>query len=552
MPKTVARKKQVQTPAPVAPPVPAMLAPEPAITAEQQPPRKAVYDKLGIVEYSSTSKHGPLTVDDAKTMLGWETEKEYKGRMVQESPGSKPEAWMFGEFGPTREDTGRIQPIHCVNTNKEKVVCWNNANNRPFDMSWCEDLVHTILYGQWAGPLTIPGETVNGETVRISRYARVLSGQHQATALILADELLQKSRAQSGNAADPKYPFWNGHDHPVIETIVITGLSEDERVLRSIDYVKPRTTADMLYTMELFRKNTPVERKEMTRMLASAIDLLWTRTDTKGYRTHPEIVGFLERHKRLLRCVEHLFIENNAKGNEWECKKCRARFPTNNTGMCKEEGAHDCIRREARRISNLRLSTGHASALCYLMGCGTEKTTEYSDIYRNESPPSEANLDWGYWDRAKQFWTDLAASRDLIKVRQALGQLVDSTPGSEDNQGLGGRAQEKFAIIAKAWEQYKDHPASAGPPFTDEDLEPGGILCLSYSDLDDEGNPLPDGRIKLLDTNDFYGIDCPESTGSKTKGNRQGTPMPPAPTREEIEKATREALERRTAQNKKR
>ena len=443
-------------------------------------------------------------------MLGWETEKEYQARMVAEKPDSKPEHWLFGDV------------FHCLDTDRQKVRCWNNANNRPFDMLWCEDLIHTILHGQWAGPLMVPGETINGETVRVSRHARVLSGQHQGTALVLADEWLQKSRAKSGNEADPKWPAWAGHEHPVIETIVITGLSEDERILRTIDYVKPRTTADMLYTMELFRQNTPTERKDMTRMLASAIDLLWARTDTKGYKTHPEVVGFLERHRRLLKCVEHIFIENSVKGADG-----------------------------GRKISKLRISAGHASALCYLMACGSEKTTEYSDEYRNESPPSEKNLDWTYWDRAQDFWTCLAGARDFIPVRRALGQLVDSSPGNEDNQGLGGRTPEKLAILAKAWERYKDHPASGGPAFDDSDLGQDGCLCLSYSDLDDKGNALPDGQIKLLDVADFYGIDCPDTgSASKTKESRQSAPMPPPPTPEEIERLTQEALRRRMSGQK--
>lgn len=506
--KTPARKPVVKTPAPSLP-VPAqpvaVVQPAPTNTNLAQ----VVYDKVEVTEYSVTSKHGPLTVQDAKKdILGWETEEDYQKRMVAENPGTKPEHWLFGDV------------FHCLDTDKKKVRCWNNANNRPFDMAWCEDLIHTLLNGNWAGPLTLPGETVNGETVRISKYGRVLSGQHQCTALTLADELLQKARQTPGYATNPRYPFWEGHDHVVLETLVVTGLSEDERVLRTIDYVKPRTTADMLFTMELFRQNSPTERKDMTRTLASAIDMLWTRTDTKGYRTHPEVVGFLERHRKLLETVEHLSIENSAKGADG-----------------------------GRKISKLRISLGHAAAMCYLMGCSSKATTDYSDEYRNESPPTEKNLDWSYWDKALDFWTCLAGAREFIPVRRAIGQLVDSSTDNEDNIGLGGRVSEKMALIAKAWEQFKDHPPAAGPAFDDSDLEQDGTLSLSYSDLDDEGNKLPDGRIKLLDVADFYGIDCPASAegSKKAKSRKQGAPMPPAPTKEEIEKATEEALRRRMA-----
>lgn len=499
-----------------------------------------LYDRVEITEYSTTSEKGPITAEDVVDMLGWETEEQYQKRMVKENPSTKPEHWLFGDNGPRCKDTGQFQPIHCVDTYGRKVVCWHNANNRPFDMAWCEELIHTILHWQWVGPLTTTESveifqngqnqmvtfpaTINGETIRISRYGRVLSGQHQGTALKLADERLQVSRSQPGNALSSKYPAWNGHEHPVIETIVVKGLSEDERVLQSIDYVKPRSLADMLFTMPLFRNNTYKDRQELTRMLAAAANLLWDRTDTKGYKTHTEMAEFLKRHKRLLKCVEHLFVENSAKGADG-----------------------------GRKISKLRLNPGHAGALHYLMGSAGPKTE--GDVYRNESPPSERDLDWSYWDKSQDFWTCLAGARDFMPVRMALGRLTDSTAGSDDNQGLGGRLPEKLAILAKAWEVYKDHPSSAGPAFTDEDLGPDGALCLSYTDLGPPrilndrtigGDKLPDGEIRLVDVADFSGIDCPESIGARARLLQAASlPEPPPPTPEDIERLTREALMRR-------
>ncbi len=510
MPKAAKKAPPKQTAAPTTP----VASPTPLVPLTTAPVK---YDKVSILEFSSTSPHGPLTVEDMKLMLDWETEKEWQARMVAEE-GGKPEHYLFGEIGPIRKDNKQHQPIHCLNSAKEKVVCWNNANNRPFDMGWCEALVHTILAGQWAGPLMVPGETVNGETVRVSKYGRVLSGQHQGTALILADETLALSRANPNNAADPKYPAWNGHDHPVLETIVITGLSEDERVLRTIDYVKPRTTADMLYTMPVFRENTPVQRKEMTRMLSTGIDTLWTRTKTQGYRTHPEVVGFLERHKTLLKCVDHLFVENAARASA--------------------DGG--------RKISKLRLSAGQCAALCYLMGSSNDNGDEqYGDRYRNESPPSEHGLDWKMWDRARKFWALLAGDRGFMPVRMALGRLVDSEMGSEDNQGLGGRVDEKLAIIALAWEHWVKEELD--PPFTDEDLVgPDGVLCLHYTPLDDKGNKLPEGQVKLIEVADFKGIDCPDSIG-KGGVDGKGVPEPPPPTPTEMARMREEADARRRA-----
>lgn len=474
-----------------------------------------LYDRLEIVEFSTVSEKGPLTIADMKDALGWETESEFVARKMRERPGTKPEQWKWSDDGVKREDTDVIQPIHCKTLTGERVVCWNNANNRPFDADWCEDLIHTILSGQWAGPFTIPGETINGETIRISKYGRVLSGQHQMTACILAGEKLLKARNDGNDPpTDPKYPIWVKHGEPFLETVVVRGMSEHPKVLMSIDYNKPRTAADVFYTSEVFRESTPAQRRELCKMLEKSSDLLWTRTDTKGYRTHPEMVAFVERHKRILDCVMHVFNINK---------------PTDKGG---------------RKISALRLNPGHCAAIMYLMGCGSQKTTEYSDDYRNENPPSEKRLDWSLWDKAKEFWALLAGGRDFLQVRTALGRLVDSTPNSEKNQGLGGRTPEKFCLLSEAWARWKDHPASAGPPFDQADLEPGGILYLNYSDLDADGKKLPDNQVELVDTTDFMGIDCPEKSTSKRPDTSE--PMPSTlGTQAEIQAAMDAAAKRR-------
>lgn len=493
-------------------------APPPQVTDAQPAPkddRPVRFPKLEIYEYSTTSAKGPMTVETIKKAMGWETEKEFQARKMVEFPTSKPEAWLFGD-GIKNDITGVIQPVHCKNVLGEKVICWNNANNRPFDEAWCEDLVHTILYGQWAGPHTMKGETVNGETWRVSRYGWVLSGQHQGTAAILADEHLQKYRADYGREdADERYPAWKDQDYVFIETIVVRGMSEDPRVLMTVDYVKPRSAADVFYTSDVFKKSTPIERKELCQILATAVDVLWTRTDAKGYRTHPEMVAFLERHKRLLDCAGHIHKENSADAG--------------------------------RPISKLKLRAGVCAALMYLMGCSATSEDD-ADQYRNMEPPTEKNLDWSLWEKAEEFWTLIHSGADFSIVRRAIHQLVDSTPGNEDNQGLGGRMPERLAIVAKAWDAWKEHPDTAGALFSQEDLAPNGALHLTYLDRDAKGNQLPDGQIVLVDMADFFGIDCAEVSTTKGKKARVAVtapPDPPAPSRDEIEQAAEAARARR-------
>ncbi len=507
-----------------------------------------IYPTLDIKECSTTSIHGPVTPDRAKRIMGWETEKDYQLRQVAENPGSKPDEWLYGDI------------YHCCNSDGDKVRCHSNGNNRPFDETWCKELMSMVLDGQWAGPLTMPGETVNGETIRIGRCGRVLSGQHQLTALILADEMLTKSQKESRNITHPKYPFWVGKGHCVIEAIVITGLSEDEQILRTIDYVKPRSVADMLFTMNVYRDNTPHERKVLTRMLSAGIDLLWGRTEAKGYRTHPEIVGFLERHPKLMSCVEHIFGEDSPK-TTFVCRTCRQRFASQaaaNQKKCKKGQTHDIAEVGGRRISTLPFNAGHAAALMYLMGCSSDKTTDYSDDYRNEEPaPSEKKLDWKLWHKATEFWSRLAGTvtGGFFPVREALGRLIDSTPHDEENIGLGGRHEEKLAILDNAWKvfkNYKDDPDT--PPFTDDDLCDGGALHLHYTDkgppkiLNGEtigGDKLPDGKVRLIEMADFQGIDCPQAAKAVKTNTDEPTSTPIDPTPDQMEQLKLEARERR-------
>lgn len=505
-----AKKKPVAPIQPVQPPKQEMVqvSTQPPTDNGQVEVRPVVHDKLVVVECSTATKRGPLTVDEMKDILNWETEKEFQKRMVEEKGGELAH-YIYGD------------DYHCKNLSGEKVRCWNNLNNRPFDEKWCENLIHTILHGQWAGPHTVPGETVNGETIRISKYDRVISGQHQMTACILASEFLARDRAAGVDPPTaPKYPAWAKHGNPFLETIVVVGMSEDPRVLMTVDYVKPRSVADVFYTSSVFQDATRQDRQELCRVLASACDFLWSRTDARGYRTHLEVVGFMERHPRLLDCVLHLFKLNRAS----------------KTG--------------GRKISNLRLQPGQCAAVMYVMGCSGPKTD--GDEYRNMDPaPSEKNergkdtLDWSYWDRATQFFSLLAGDVSFSQVRTALGQLITSSADDEANQGMGGRLLEKLAILSKAWERWKDHPENAGNPFDDSDLAgPDGQLHLNYVSCDANGKQLPDGQIELVDVADFGGIDCPKVGGRVSTGSDSNDP-PIQYTEEEMEKMKEEALARR-------
>ena len=240
--------------------------------------------------------------------------------------------------------------------------------------------------------------------------------------------------------------------------------------------------ADVFYTSELFRNLVSAERRECSKMMSNAVDHLWERTAAQGYKTPPELVSFAERHRRLLKCVEHLFQEN----------------------------------REKRRISNLRITPGLAAALCYIMGASGSKTD--GDEYRSAVPPSEKGINWDRYQQARDFWALIGSHESFEVVRRALAQLMKSGLDT-DNIGLGGRLPERLAIVQKAWDVYVAYDEGLGVPmFSEADLTDGGALVLSYNDLDDTGAKLPDGQIRLIDLADFGGIDLPEEDKGETTG----------------------------------
>lgn len=451
---------------------------------KQETTREIIYPD---VEAQVCVLDNAITVEKAKAYLGWETEKDFAKRCMEANPGSTLDAWKFDDTMTTLLDE-----------DKQKVICWNNTENRPFDDAWCRSLAQDILNRNWAGPLTIPGETVNGETITISRTGQVKSGQHRLIALILAAQMWMKNRKR-----------WDRWDtEPALETIVIKGISDSKLVAMTVDNCKPRSEADVFYTSALFDTLIPQERKECSRMLANAADFLWARTDTKGYKTHTEIVAFVDRHKRIVECMEHLFKANSKANN--------------------------------RAIASLGVSAGQCASVFYMMASSGEGTD--GDVYRNGLPPSEKGLDWSMWDKAAEFWSLIGKDDQFTHVRYALNRLHESdAEGGDngDNIGLGGRKDERWAIISKAWDVFK-----IGMPVMLEDVK------LNYTTLDEEGNQLPEGKEVLLDFADFGGIDVPQVKKTTMKQIHQA-PDPIAPTPEELEKLKEEAVKRRAENAKK-
>lgn len=417
--------------------------------------------------YTSESEHGPITAKIAEEWLGWYSQSANIAAGKEAKPDASPKEI---------EDEFSFKNPLLTDMFDDPIMCFNNTKNRPFRVSGAKAYAQDILKRRWAGPhnkeyfqsnLSESDDTsvtVNGEPIIIGRYGNVESGQHRLIGLKLAAQMWNKNPELYEGVWD---------EEPFLESLVVFGVSENPRVLQTHDNVIPRTLADTLFTSGIYKDRKPVEKKELSRMLAKAVELLWTRvginhpkSGRKLYKTHSEENEFLERHPKLLECIEHI---------------------------------HHCDR--TRGISAvLKLDSGHCSALLYLMAAGQTDPDIYHD--GEASTWSEDNVDFSLWEKATEFW-NLVSKNEIhgqVPLNNALGMLTEIGEGSARNS-------EKYVIIARAWMDYlsdkdKDDPILDTKNFalTEKDyvLDKNKKLVLdkeSWTDFGgiDYGDPAVDG-----------------------------------------------------------
>jgi hypothetical protein len=392
-----------------------------------------------------------LTAAQARTLLGWEEE-------------------------PTGTDWG--EDFLFRNLSAVKVRFAKNARNRAFREGHAKTLCYDILNRNWAdsrnkgdGPDTTEEPTLNGESIIIGRWGNVLSAQHRLAALVMAE------------AEWASQPHWKEKwpdGPPSIECLIVYGVDESPRTTRTLDNVRARDLADVLYSDEkVFGAMSPRERETMTKLIDNCVKSLWERTGARDdawspYRTHSESLDFVARHKRLLRCVKHIHTENTRQKDE--------------------DGTLG-----PWRIGQF-VPAGRAAALMYLMGCsGTE-----GDVYWSLSVEerNERLLKWSYWDRAAQYWEDLAAG-NLPQVPQALAILT-----GEDGQ-YELKVDEKIAVVCKSWPYYRDQES-----FKAEDIVP-------------ETRPRSGGGRELAEVTDVGGIDQGRDAERRREAQAAGTGSEP-------------------------
>lgn len=342
--------------------------------------------------------------------------------------------------------------------NGTPVVCKNNDHNRPFTESWCRTIAQDILNRHYAplGP--------NGETIIIGKTGRVLSGQHRLIALVLANQIWEGPQKFHW---EEKWPT-----APTMETFVAYGVDESDETTRTLDNVRPRTLSDVLFVGQDYGKYKGKDRKTLCNMMDYAVRLLWHRTgaDCDAFapkRTHSEALDFISRHPRIIRAVKHIFEENKEQ--------------IFGTGM----------------KSTIRIGPGYAAGLLYLMGASTSDL----DSYRNMDPPGEKKVKWDNWDRAEEFWVELAKG-----VKGELKPAIHAMAGlANEETGTGGTMAERTAILCKAWnvfakkQKLRDKDVELERP-PDEDGIPQLAECPTVGGID-MGDPKPGDATDVQDPN---------------------------------------------------
>jgi len=488
----------------------------PQLVATSEPAADAPLPVLKL--YCKGSEIGPLTAAKMRIVLGWENEEEYKERRTEENPDQPPESFVFitdadivrGHVGKAKHPIppGRTaDPVLLTDHKKRSVVCWKNDNNRPFDENHCKKLCQEILTRRWAGPTTMAGETVNGEAIITSwpillpsrpqftdPQPIVINGQHTGCALILAHELWSDEDEEISKKWRELWPPDQYPDGPVIDKVVVTGVSPHARVVQTLDNVKPRSLSDTIYTSDLFRELSDSDKKLASRMLSTGVDFLWARLRVglkqegflkKLYQTHATSHDWLARHPRLLKCVEHLFVEN-----------------------------------KGRAITKVKLSAGECAAIMYLQASSTSD----SEDYHAQEEPNEKTLKWDLWEKAAKFWSLVADDRTEITrtgtfpknkeaaaIRTALiNAIEDDTEDDEGNtvqveQKGGTKRRAKMVVLSKAWALFKN-----GEPITLELITPTYRAADSRSTGFNEEGESTGSAISLVTLDDeshFGGID---------------------------------------------
>lgn len=439
------------------------------VLAVERPKKEVRYDGITVNGIPIPVESMRISVDMAKIMLRWETEDDYAARMMADNPKLSREQCKFDDSMFKVKDATSLTDKGMPNGNL--CTAWHNLDNREFDAKLAMKYAQDILNRCWAGPSTFPDQTINGETIIISREADVESGQHRLVGLIFAGQMWAHDFELDPECKSlHRTKIWQ--EEPFIEGLYVCGVSSDPRVTATIDNGRGRTTGDSIFTSPLFRDCNRKDRAECSRMMDRAITMLWQRTEMKtnnrweSERTASSVRRFRERHPKIEEAVRFVFNLNKSKESGGENPRC---------------------------LTNLKINEGCCAAMLYLMAAGETDREKYREL----ECPGEKNekgrkvVDFGRWDAACSFWTFFAkASNDpnskLAEVHNAVTGLVDP-----DDPSNSGKLAHKMAVLSKAWALF----------VADKDIEADDLELHYHQDANGISH------LDAEDYADFGGID---------------------------------------------
>lgn len=465
---------------------------------DPQTGKKIKYPEVRVELRTKNSPLGPLTEAEVDEILGWEDEEMFAKRQMGEHPELIQDQCLFGD-----------NYLFAIPDSKplKKINCSNNMSNRPLSIEWARSLAQDQLYKEWAGMSDDPLDTINGETVIIGRCGSIISAQHRLIGFKLACMYWR------GRESEKWKLIWS--EQPTFPCIIVYGVSEKDKIVRTIDNTRPRTLTDTITTSPTFRDLDRDAKNECSRMLATAVDFIWKRVRMGGtggikYQTHSSSHEFLAKHERLVECVRHIYNENKGK--------------TGTLGKEKEKNV-------GRTFSAKKLSPGECAGLMFLMGCSNTNPDDYYCTpvqvvngvkRRSEKSPDEYtqdDLNWDWWDKAQLFWTLLAdACKDrpndhtLVEVwkvkRPALGLpldkcFIDNVFPPNPKVECHSSREERIAVLCMAWAHFTE-----GTNITTDNLR------LVY-----ELDPADDGTVAGIELKGVYQIDGIDQGDIPPKGD---------------------------------
>lgn len=230
--------------------------------------KKILYKQVTAELHSKATKN-PLTVDEAKELLGW-------------------------------EETDHKTDYDFRDMDGNKVKLRNNPSNRPFRMILAKRYANEHLRGKWK---------LNGESCVFDRYGQCQSAQHRLTGFIFAEQMRKQGKGPKG--------FWKG---PVMmECLVVLGIHED--AADTLDMGQKRSLGDVIFRRAEFKDASRSEQKKLANHLSHAIRLVWLRSGGKKisdapFFPHSEALEFFEEHPRLLECVKFIYDLEGGRGAE--------------------------------------------------------------------------------------------------------------------------------------------------------------------------------------------------------------------------------------------